>query len=172
MVCAEVTAAASARKKETSLVADSKVDSPGEAGDREGAEARRRKKKRMAKKRQKAKGLVTEDEPSTHQDAGDDNASPGKAKKKRGKGKGAKKRQASEEPSAQQDPSAREDGSAGDDYWDEEDELEEYIMKRDLGQIREHSAANDRSDSSGAESEPLRLAHSNVWACSLSILQD
>lgn len=172
MVCAEVTAAANARKKEASLLADSKVDSPGEAGDREGAEARRRKKKRMAKKRQKAKGLVTEDEPSTHQDAGDENASPGKAKKKRGKGKKAKKRQASEEPSAQQDPSVPEDGSAGDDYWDEEDELEEYIMKRDLGQIREHSAANDRSDSSGAESEPLRLAQCNVWACSLSILQD
>ena len=136
-------------------VADSKVDSPDEAGDQEGAPARSKKKKTMTKKRRKAKDLIDEDEPSTHQDAGDENASPGKAKKKKkGKGKKAKKRQGSEQPSAQQDPSVPEDGSAGDDYWDEEDELEEYIMKRDLGQIREHSAANDRSDSSGAESEP------------------
>ena len=153
-------------------MADSKGDSHGEAGDQGGAPARRRKKKKMAKKRRKAESLIDEDKPSTHRDGGDQNASPGKAKKKKGKGKKAKKRQGSEEPSAQQDPSVPEDGSAGDDYWDEEDELEEYIMKRDLGQIKEHSAANDRSDSSGAESEPLRLADGDVWACSPSILRD
>jgi hypothetical protein len=32
------------------------------------------------------------------------------------------------------------------DYWDEEDELQEYIMKRDLGQIKEDSS-EDRSSS-------------------------
>ena len=38
-----------------------------------------------------------------------------------------------------------------DDYWDEEDELEEYIMKKDLGQIKERSGTG--SDSSHSDSE-------------------
>ena len=172
IACADVTPAAKAKGKKVCQVVDSTVDSPGEAGDREGAEAKRRKKRKMAKKRQKAESPIDEEEPSTHQDRGDEVASPRKVKKEKGKGKKAKKRQGSERPSAQQDRSAREDCSAGDDYWDEEDELEEYIMKRDLGQIREHSTAGNRSDSSGAESEPLRLADGDVWACSQSTLQN
>ena len=136
-------------------MADSRVNSPPEAGNREDVLAKREKKKKMAKKKRKAECLGNEDEPSTHhQDGRDEIASPGKAKKKKGVGKKAKKRQGSEKPIARQDPSAPEDCSAGDDYWDEEDELEEYIMKKDLGQIRERSTADHHSDSSGAESEP------------------
>jgi len=37
-----------------------------------------------------------------------------------------------------------------DDYWDEEDELEEYVMRRDLGQIKEDDADGSSSDSEGA----------------------
>lgn len=37
----------------------------------------------------------------------------------------------------------------GDEYWDEEDELEEYVMRRDLGQIKDCDADDSASGSDG-----------------------
>lgn len=42
-----------------------------------------------------------------------------------------------------------------DGYWDEEDELEEYVMRRDLGQIKEDDADGSGSDSEGASTSTL-----------------
>ncbi|EIE27309.1 hypothetical protein COCSUDRAFT_55328 [Coccomyxa subellipsoidea C-169] len=44
------------------------------------------------------------------------------------------------------------EGGAGDDYWDEEDELEDYVMRRDLGQIKDDNAEGSGSDSGSEES--------------------
>ncbi|CAL5223195.1 g5670 [Coccomyxa viridis] len=87
--------------------------------------------------------------------ASDDNGSAGtpvkskrrkKEKKKSKKGKRSKKDEKAEEKQLES-----QEQSARDDYWDEEDELEEYIMKRDLGQIKERSGTG--SDSSHSDSE-------------------
>ena len=79
-----------------------------------------------------------------------------KAKKKKGKqgekakkGKKAKKVE-EESPEKSQEPGSQEN-SGTDDYWDEEDELEEYIMKKDLGQIKDDSEAG--GSSAGSDSE-------------------
>ena len=81
---------------------------------------------------------------------------PAKPKRRR-KGaqstKGKRLRKAKKVKGAEKERQGSQEQSGQDDYWDEEDELEEYIMKRDLGQIKEHSAGgsdSSRSDSEGA----------------------
>ena len=67
-----------------------------------------------------------------------------KKAKKGNKSKKKKKQQEAQEPIAGQ-PSAQ------DDYWDEEDELEEYIMKKDLGQTKACSGSDSESSNSDTE---------------------
>lgn len=60
------------------------------------------------------------------------------------------------------------DSAAKEDYWDEEDELEEYIMKRDLGQIKEGDGSDSSSSSEeGSCSDNVHLTYNNCHnACS------
>ena len=84
----------------------------------------------------------------------------GKQGEKANKGKKAKKVKG-ESPEKAQEPGFQENSGA-DDYWDEEDELEEYIMKKDLGQIKDDSDAG--GSSAGSDSEGA-LSH---LPCSVS----
>jgi hypothetical protein len=56
--------------------------------------------------------------------------------------------------SARADRQQQTENGAGDDYWDEEDELEEYVMRRDLGQIKDDNAEGSGSDSEGTIHDP------------------
>ncbi len=53
-----------------------------------------------------------------------------------------------------------EDSASKEDFWDEEDELEEYIMKRDLGQIKEPGSGSDSSSSDSESVMTLPLSFS------------
>ena len=93
---------------------------------------------------------------STKKDKGE------QAKKKKGKqgerakkGKKAKKVK-DESPEKSEEPGSQ-DNSGAHDYWDEEDELEEYIMKKDLGQIKDDSGAGGSSAGSDSEGVLLHL---------------
>jgi hypothetical protein len=61
-----------------------------------------------------------------------------------------------ESPKQSQEPGSQKHSGA-DDYWDEEDELEEYIMKKDLGQIKDDSDAGSSSACSDSEGALLHL---------------
>lgn len=67
--------------------------------------------------------------------------------------------QASPDNSKASPRSVRDDDSGTkEDYWDEEDELEEYIMKRDLGQIKEQggdSSSNDEGVTYSSQSHAM-----------------
>ena len=69
---------------------------------------------------------------ASHSQAADDDEEEGTATK-------------SKQAKGEQQP----DSGNGDKYWDEEDELEEYVMRRDLGQVKDDDADDSASDSDG-----------------------